>query len=350
MSGGSGRLRATEGCFPLSRVHSGLLNTSDSEAIVTAATPFSDTVAGVMAEQLSHLLAQSFTLTGTLTGTATDQAGVGRTVTFNTGTKIYRIYLANIAAGTGASATPLEFLSAMETAMGTHWTVTLRTNGLVRVTYTGTGTGTMNFHATVAALLGHSGTVGPLATNAYTDGSYQPTHCVFAINFADDTGWILGKPRTATAMLPNGKVYGFTDRSVQTQRRGFSISHAPRDSSHKIALTTSNPTDPPLGTVAYAPSARVADSWTGEPAQSAPWSIQDTMQIALDQTVGIAWGNLPDIIANTSGANKFDVVQLTPECLQNRQLQLWTPGNDSRRDAMGFEVVLQSGGLENVRA
>lgn len=268
-------------------------------------------------ESLDFMVAQSFAIPSTQTLEVTDVNGIGRTADIQTGGPFYyRIFLANTGDADGSERYPFDLLRQIENVLWGAWEVTLNAQGCVKFTYTGTGTGTVLLPFNLRTMLGFLGAIGPLATGASQAGYVQPTHCVFSLNFSGDEGWNRRPPRTASQTLPNGKVYGWTDRTPGAIRR-VSFQLHPKSQVVKDAYNALNPGDPMLATPVYPPDSRFLDPFTGEPFQSTPWSVLDTLNIQLDQSLGVAWGNLPDIIAGTGPDLTYDVCFITPDALKS---------------------------------
>lgn len=298
-------------------------------------------------ESLDYMVAQSFGLTGPVTWPATDEHGAGRTVTLqaSTGPVYYRVFLAS-AGAPGTEAAPADLLAVMQSALnalGNIWVVTLTSLGLVSIQYTGTGTGAMTLPATLAAILGHSTSIGPLDTGDYVLGTYQPTHCVFSGYLADDTGWERVRPRTVASQLPTGEVYGISDHQPGG-RRMVTLALHPKNQTVKAAWTLANPADPMLSTPVQAPDTRFLSSWTGEPGQAPPWSVVDWLNTTTGQSLGVAFGNLQDIVAG-SGDVTFDVCYLSADCIRSGGTTApSTPNWDARWDVSNVEFTLYAKG------
>jgi hypothetical protein len=292
-------------------------------------------------ETLAFMLAQSFMLSGTITSTATDSLGAGRTITWNTGDNYYRIFLADTSVGDGSSCVlPFDLLLHSYAATSL-WLPSLNADGTIRWTYTGTGTGTLHVPAALQPLLGLFG-LGTLtlAAGAHYDGQ-QPTHCVFSLNWANDEGYKRVQPRTAAKRMVTGQVYGIGDRIIGATRKVTFQLH-PKDFAAKANLEAMHPTDN-FGTPMFPIASRmVGDPWDGEPSQgyAGQWSVVDTLGIAVDQSLGIAWGNLQDIIADDSSA-PFDVCFFTPETLLTGGTTIpSSPNWDLRYDCQNVEFSL----------
>lgn len=275
-----------------------------------------------MAETAAYMLAQTFQLTAQTPKTTDDRGSmVSRTVA----AAYYRTLLA-ATAGTGTATDPAELLTAVQTALGSSkWSVQLTAAGLVQVTYTGTGTGTLILSTcpTLRSLLGFSSDVGPLAASGSSTAPYPPTHCLFALAADPDSGWVDDAARFAGARLPDGTVYGWDDgRHGFTRKASFRF--LPKDWSTRATLSA-------VGTPAFSPSSRTLSPASGEPGQDPPWSAADTLATATTRQLGVTWGDLQAIIAGT--ASTFDLCYLTPECrTQGGRIALSVDRYDARRD------------------
>lgn len=275
-----------------------------------------------MAEELGYLLAHSFRLASLQAMTTTDDRGSGVSRTVAAGW--YRTFLAD---GAGNSHTdPAELVAAVQTALdASKWTVALGTNGRITFTYLGSGTGTISFSSAtnLRSVLGLTGNIGPLATNASSTATYLPTHCVFAFACDPDTGWVDDAGRFAGAALPDGTVYGWGDgRASFTRRATFRA--LPKDWTARTSLGAS-------GTPVFGLASRRQSPSTGEPGQTPPWGALDTLATAPALQCGVAWGDLQALIAGTSTA--YELVYLAPTMLTGgSRVSFFVPGYDARRD------------------
>jgi hypothetical protein len=235
----------------------------------------------------------------------------------------YRVLLAN---GAGNShADPLELLNAVESALdAAKWTVALTSAGKVRFTYLGTGNGSIDFAsaATLKALLGLTGNVGPIATNASATDTYSPTHCVFATVMDPDSGWTDQVARFAGAQMPDGTVYGWHDGRAQL-RRAAAFRLQPKDATFAASLSSD-------ATPVFPTASRWLSPSTSEPAQAPPWGVLDTLATAYTIECGVTWGDLQAIL--TGATTSYEKVYLTPEMAQAPRVALSIPGYDARRD------------------
>lgn len=288
-----------------------------------------------MSEPIGYLFAQTFHIASAATLVTTDDRGgpTARTLA----AAWYRVFLAP-STGTGAENDPAELLLAVETALGaTHWTVRMTAQGLVRITYLGTGTGSLAIGtADLANLLGHTGGVISLASNASHDGEYPPTHCLFAHVCDPDTGWIDAPGRFAGAALPSGVVYGWHDgRNIL--KRSATFAALPKTWALRTSLGAS-------GTPAYPAESRMQVPSTGEPGQDPPWSALDTQATAAGLQCAVTWGDFESIVGGS--VTSYDVVYLTPEQFTaGQRVSLWRQGYDARRSYTVEAVRAGAGAL-----
>jgi hypothetical protein len=289
-------------------------------------------------EVLDFMLASTVRLASASTLATDDDRGGPTNRTLAAGW--YRTFLAP-SGGTGTETDPAELLLAVETALDpTRWTVRLAPSGLVRITYLGSGTGSLAIGtADLANLLGHTGGTITLASGAYHDGEYLPTHCVFAIACDPDTGWVDTPGRFAGSEFPDGTVYGWHDGLAQ-MKRSLTFRLLPRDQAVRAALLTAGSGS--TGTPAFGPTSRRRSPIVGEPGQAPPWGAMETLATAAARQCGAAIGTLQSLIAGTSTA--FDVCYLAPECFtQGGRLRLSIERHDARRD-LALDLVWTSEG------
>ena len=270
-----------------------------------------------MAETLCYMLAQPYTLTAQ-TLVVNDSVGSPRNVILPAG--VYRTLLA-ASAGTGTAADPYELIRTLRTQLGiATWDAKMLVDGRVRLTYLGTGTGSITLTATVNALLGNTGSasLGPLAPKGTFTADRQPTHCVFAAA-AEDDGWQTVQGRTAAQEMPDGTTYGWQDRRTRLTRR-LSLSLLPKDDATRSTIgSTSTP--------ALAEPTYRLDPGASAPAQAPPWSVGQTLATAVGARCG--WtDDLQGVIAGTT--TTCDVVALSPDS-HSAASTLSVPGYDPRR-------------------
>jgi len=284
-----------------------------------------------MSETLSYLLAQAVTLTAQ-TVSVTDSAGTNnRTVSAGT----YRVYLAKSGAA-GTADDPKDVLATLQTALnGARWSVSLRSSGLVRITYLGTSTGSISWGgaSSLRNLLGFDADISGLATNGYAEGAYLPTHCIFGGAARNDTGWKTRASRVAASRMPTGRVYGWTD-GLATVTRSLDLRLLPKDWTLRATVASSSSFP---GTPAYGLAARLTNPASGEPGQAPPWGAAETIATA----AGLSCGFTDQLDALLAGSTStFDHVYLTPNGLTSAEVVLSEPGWDARRDLAGVELSL----------
>lgn len=287
-----------------------------------------------MSERLGYLFAQTFHLAASSTLVTTDDRGGPTTRTLAAGW--YRTFLCP-AAGTGTETDPAELLLAVETALGaTKWSVRMTSAGLVRVTYLGSGSGTLAIGtADLANLLGITSGAITLTPNASHDADYPPTHCLFAHVCEPDTGWIDAPGRFAGATLPNGVVYGWHD-GRNALKRSATFAALPKTWALRTSLGAS-------GTPAYPAEARMQVPSTGEPGQDPPWSALDTHATAAGLQCAVTWGDFEAIVAGS--VTSYDLVYLALEQFTGGgRVSLWRQGYDARR-SYAIEVVRAGAGV-----
>lgn len=275
-----------------------------------------------MAESLGWMIAQTFSLASSEVWKTTDDRGSMQSRTLAAG--YYRTTLAAVA-GAGTETDPKELLAAVMTALGsTRWSVILNPQGLVEITYTGSGSGSVDTSTspTLRALLGFTSNTGTLASGSTATGAYPPSHAVFAIACDPDSGWIDGPARFAGAQMPDGSVYGWHDGRASWLRRA-TLRLLPRDWTARNALGAS-------GTPTFGATSRRLSPATGEPAQALPWSVADMLGTAYARQLGVTWGQLQEIL--NGSVTTFDKVYLSPEMAQGGRVSLSVPGYDARRD------------------
>lgn len=286
-----------------------------------------------MTEPLGYLVAQAFSLDAA-TLVTDDARGGGATMrTLTAGW--YRTFLAP-SGGAGTETDPAELLQAVEAALdATYWRLRLTSDGLVRITYLGMGSGTLAIgSADLANLLGHTGGAMTLASGAHRDGEYPPGHCLFAAYCDPDTGWIDQPGRFAGAALPGGVVYGWHDGRAEL-KRSATLSALPKAWANRTALGASS-------TPVFPAASRLGAPSTGEPGQDPPWSCIDFAATSAGRQLGVTWGELQEII--TGDVTAYDVVYAAPEQFSSGQrVSLWKQGYDARRN-YALEVLFAGEG------
>lgn len=288
-----------------------------------------------MAERITAMLAQPYTIGSAVTATVYDDAvptgGTASLVTSGqTGT--FRTFLAP-SGGAGTEASPRSLLKIVETNLGTAlWEVRLQSDGRVRIKYKGTtASGRIVWgSSTVRNLLGFDADVGPIAagSNGTQTGAYQPTHCAFLVARARDSGWVPTPQRFAGAEMPTGEVYGWGD-AYRRMRRSFDARFHPVDHATRVARG------------AAASALFPAASRWAQPASAAgtapPWSLYELIATAAGKRLGAALGTFQDLVAGT--ATSYDAVYLGLKTINDTSAVRLTQENfGGLRDWSGIEL------------
>ena len=266
-----------------------------------------------MAEVLCIAIAQAFSITGTQSASVTDDDGT-RVVDFNAaGTTWARVGLAP-GSGAGTEADPVEFLKHVQDTInggGTLWTLKLRSDGRVRVIYTGTTVnGEVVWTGDVPTILGNLPNLD-VAPASEALSPAQPTHIVYGTASGADNGWQRVSSRFAGAAMADGQVYGWGDGLVALERR-VSLHLHPKDNATRLAagFPDAMPGTPMFPDVV----ARWQRPGALEPAQPPPWSVLDFLGTCGGRSLGMAWGTFQDIVGGTSST--YDTGFLAPDAVR----------------------------------
>lgn len=292
-----------------------------------------------MARLPTTLIAQPITLAGAWTATVTDAAGAGRTATIVAGgsTQYARPYLARLGS-TGTLTDPHELLALIQAGLNAAlpggWTVALATDGRVRITYNGAGSGTIAA-GEVATVLGFSGAVGALATGASQTGTYPPVGLLCAFSVTEDSGWEAVPSHVAASRAANGTVVALAT-AYTSALRSFGLRFHPRTWAEQASgeyLSPAFPSDasPALFTEPVAPTKTSA----------APWSVHELLATAAGRKLGLAISNAQELLSGAS--TRFDVGYFAPEVYESKrgrvQLPAQAPTWNARRDWPGIVVT-----------
>lgn len=284
-------------------------------------------------EQPSYLLAQPFQLAAPETWDVVDDTS-SRTITVPGGAShAYRILLGSTSVHTPA--TPGDLLHVLEQLLGSLWTVRLGADGRVAIAYSGASPGSLTppGGSAVAQLLGGHDFGTTWAPDESRPAPSLPTHCIFAGVCDPDTGWRLAAGRFAGSVMPDGTVYGWSDR-LASRTRAVTLRWLPKDALARESILVGEAGTAP-GTPAYGPLDRWLDAWSAEPAQPPPWGAMETVATCGAQALG--WtDDLQRLVAGTAVA--FDVVYLTPTSLKEARAVLSVEHFDARRDVTGLEL------------
>lgn len=264
---------------------------------------------------LSTMLAMPFQLTQSYTATLTDASHAGTSIVFNpSGSVWYRTFLATTS-GTGADDTvPKELLAYVQGVLAGLWTVKLTAAGKVAITYTGSGTGTINWGTggasaqAIARELGFTGNVGPLVKDATATATNAPRHCILAWARLDDAGWSASHAHFAASVTGTGRVDALFSR-YQLVRRSFGFRFLPRTPADATALgATATP---------YWPNDVADTQWltpsTSPTTNALQWSAHELLSTGYGVALGVTLGDLQALIAGTLSPALYDAAYLDPE-------------------------------------
>ncbi len=288
-----------------------------------------------MTEPIRTMLAQTFSLSTSYAIAVVDSFST-RTVTINpTGTVWYRNWIAKQTTGAGATESDAaDFIKHVQARLNlapgsTLWTLALQSSGVIRATYSGTGTGSLTWTSTVPRnLLGFNATVS-LAANASVNATYAPTHVAYILCLANDSSWVSQPQTFAGGVLPSGEVYGWGNATFM-ESRTFDIRLSPTDATEKATAGTSITEMFPLYSRRKTPSST--------PGTAPPWSVHELLRTSYSD--GTNCGRLGAIFntftASPSVTDTFDEVFLAPETITARDairpsVPTWTARSDWER-------------------
>jgi hypothetical protein len=284
-----------------------------------------------MAETLTTFMAGEIRLTSSVNLTVTDSHSVGgRTVTIPAG--YYRIRLADSSAD-GSQSNPYDLLARLQTLANAapaagYWSFELTAQGFVRITYNGgSGTASITWDGSgiVRDVLGFTAGVSFGGTGVAQTATYHPTHCLFSICRAGDTGWQPVPPMMAVCELPDGSVVGEQDAN-ENMLRSFDLRFHPKDWATRTSLGAAGTPMLPVKSRWKVPS-------TGA-GTDPPWSVKDFVRAAAFKAVGVCF----DFQALTTGS-KFDECYLAESALRADRAMVQTIGGiDQRYDFKGFAL------------
>lgn len=244
----------------------------------------------------TSMLAQGLYLTPAFTTISlTDSAGAS---SFLLLAGWYRIFLAPpIGTSDGTETKPHELLGVIEAGLvADRWSVRLQRTGRVKITYSGTGTGTISWSTgnalAVRNLLGFTANIS-LTSGSSITGTYPPMGVLLMRAREKASDWIARAAGFAGSLAGNGVVSGRTDgRRILTQT--FTSRLHPRtwaEASTFGAYTT------PLFTLDNAATRRLQPS--GPVGLDGAWSVDQFVTTALGRRLGMALGTLQELIAET---------------------------------------------------
>ena len=180
--------------------------------------------------RINTMLAHSFLFSTNYVVGYSDSSGSGNK-SFNFSGYYYRFLMAAASAGaSGTNEDPKEYLDAVETALGGLYTVSLQTDGFVRIAYSGTGNAVLTWGTgeTIGRLLGFDGATTTIAEGSYTTATYHPQAVLYALGAFDSRGWTAQPTDDTYATTAGGQTYGWGG-ARQLLTKSFSLKFHPRN-------------------------------------------------------------------------------------------------------------------------
>jgi hypothetical protein len=292
-------------------------------------------------ELITSFFAQPFIIDTSYACTTTDSRGGPTARTFLAG--YYRIFLTPTT-GAGTSLTdPKEFLAYVRSILGAaFWNVQMTATGRVKITYLSTGTGTITWGgggSVVRNILGFTGDIGPLAQNASSTATNQPTHCMLICSRANDTGWQDEEAGAAGAVFPDGQSDYLGDGYV-LNRRSYTLSRLPRTATEVTQLGSNVTPMWPIDTATSRRKTPISTPATVPSSTATVWSVSEFIANAMGNRVAITHGDFQTIVAGTT--HTYDICSLDPKTRAAKAVHsvaYWK----ARMDRPGFEVLLYDG-------
>jgi hypothetical protein len=281
-----------------------------------------------MGQIIRSAFAQPIQLTASRTWTLTDQAGVGRTVTFGAGAStsapIWARHFFVEPAGTGSSETDLiGFSDYVESCLNTGiggppvWHVTPTVDGFFQFRYSGTGTASVTvIDSVIAPILGVETTFGGLTNGGATyTGTKHPTHILYAASRIDDTDWVPQPPTIGGVESDDGDVDTLSSGITGAEREFMFRAH-PRNWAIRGARGA-----------AISPMYSDETVWTSQHLDTAGltgWSVQRFMMSSASRRVAayFQWNILiPYLLTGTGTIPSFNFYEgkWSLDTLQNRK-------------------------------
>jgi len=312
--------------------------------------------------QISVMAAQPFLMSPSKM-TVSDSTST-RTPTF--AARVSRMFLATVtgSAGvnTGTEADPDEWIKGAlqyqlnNAGLLSNWTCALQPDGRLKITYNGTGTGTITWDGVSGStslipryLAGFDANVS-LGAGASMTGAYQVTHAAFVPSGrANSDGWQVIPKRSAIGETDNGLSYSLTASLV---RRVYKADwrFLPRDWAQRTALgANGTPYEPTRALRWTAPSATPYTTGTvaGDLADTThavtdpPWSLVDFFSTVHGKRCALAVGNFQALVAATDSA--YFTGTFSREMLQaERAARPSAKDTEARYDWTGVEFRLAS--------
>lgn len=295
-----------------------------------------------MAQTINTMLAEPFNVTSSIVFNRDDQDGAVSARTISS-TGYYRVWLA--AGGTGTEALPYELLSKLETALGARYTVRLTATGLVRISYSGTGTAVLtwtgggNTAGPMRALLGFTGSTTSIPTASYTDSTYQPHGCIFSPAILRSSGLTTKSGGAAFAMTETGVVIGYDARTSITRKRCV-LGWCPRSWSDRTALSA---TATPLYPESIASICTARDLYGAS--TSGSWSVHDFIKSGGGKIIAVMHYTYQSKIASAVSASDYWHGYLDPETLSSEGAEREPIANYPRWMERDLGLTVISGAL-----
>lgn len=262
----------------------------------------------------------------------------------------YRIFLAPYTGVADYSERkPFDLLRVLEgqlAAGANKWTVRLQRSGRIKITYNGTGTGTLAWSTldavTIRDLCGFAGDV-VLASGASATAPYPPMGVLYMVSRESCTGWVPKATLVAASRASNGRVSGTTDGSLLLVQRWTSRVH-PRTWDEADEYTSyCTPLWPSDARVSRKLSAR------GPVGKAPPWSVSEFCVTALARRLGMALGTFQELVAGTR--TDYEAGYLAPDSARGVEVPKTSGNWKAFHDLKDFEVSLVEGfgtnGVEN---
>lgn len=295
-----------------------------------------------MGQIINTMLAEPFQITSTIQFNRNDMdaAVSARTIT---DTGWYRVWLA--ASGSGTEAAPYELLAKLEAALGARYTVRLTSEGLVRISYSGTGsavltwTGGANTAGTMRSLLGFTGSSTAISAGSYTDSTYQPHGCIFSAAILNSSGITTTTGGASFSETEAGVVIGYSSRT-SIPRKKFSLGWCPRSWTERTYLSaTATPMFPVSVTDIVTPRTLYGASTTGA------WNVHEFISASGAKLIAVMFGTYQSKIASAVSASDFWTGYTAPSTLASANVEREPIANYPRWMERTFEMNIVGGTL-----
>lgn len=263
--------------------------------------------------RINTMLAHSFLFSANYTVAYSDSSGAGNK-SFNFSGYYYRFLMAAASAGaSGTNDDPKEYLDAVETVLGGLYTVSLQTDGFVRIAYSGTGNAVLTWGAgeTIGRLLGFDGATTTIAAGSYTTATYHPQAVLYALGAFDSRGWSAQSTDDTYATTAGGVTYGWGGaRHLLT--KSFSLKFHPR--TWAVRTSRNAPNTPAWGTyMTFAQAGPV-----GEPVGTE--SVARFLLNSKGKALGAMWHGF-----QTAGSGTvYDIGYFTADSIREANRSVWS--------------------------